>query len=279
MSEVKAIAEMVTGAALVPTILTDKWGRQHAFYPKATPGAVQPSFERVDITPKGVIRPAPAFVDQLVNIDQAASLIEYVNRFKTPETVIFADTDELEVHAIIDYHKPSNEGAGLAEHRAVLKLSHSTEWQTWSAVSGRMYDQKAFAKMIDINSDDIAIPTGAELLEQVLDLEMTSTVTVQRKLERSGSDRGQGGTGRKVEGTVLPAFFVLAIPVFSGELPVEVRAQTLDSLDANSGKISLGLQLVRTRIVVEREVARISEAIATSTGVPVVMGAVADSKS
>ncbi len=108
-----------------------------------------------------------AFIDQLVAIDQSKSLIDYVNLFKTADTVIFVDTDELEVHAVIDYHKKGSESPGLAEHHAVLSLAHSDEWEEWSRMDGRMYEQKAFARLLDINSDDIAQPEAASLLETV----------------------------------------------------------------------------------------------------------------
>lgn len=272
MSETSDIATMVKGAALVPSILTDAWGHQHAFLPGA-----HGAFTRQDITPKGEILPKPAFIDQLVNIDQAASLIDYVNRFKTANTVIFADMDELQVAAIIDYHGEASALPGLVEHQAVLQLSHSTEWDTWSAISGRMYAQQAFARMIDVNSDDIVQPAAADLLEKVMDLEMATTVSVARKLESSGSARGSGNVARNTTGTVLPPFFMLSIPVFTGEAKVDVRAMTLDTQDGNTGKISLGLELVRTRILIETELARIGRNIASATSVPVMMGSLGTS--
>lgn len=269
MSEVDGITTLVKGAAMVPSIVKDGRGAEYAFLPQAN-GA----YIRQELTPKGEIAPKPAFIDQLVNIDQAQSLIDYVNRFKTDDTVIFADLDELAIAAVIDYHKASSVSPGLAEHHAVLSLSHSAEWETWNAISGRMYEQKAFARMLDINSDDIAQPTAADLLETVLDLERVKTVTVKRKLQSSGSSRGSGDASSNVDGTVLPPFFLLSIPVFTGEAKVEVRAMTRDDFDANTGKISLGLELVRTRIIIETELARISRAIATATSVPIIMGSV-----
>jgi uncharacterized protein YfdQ (DUF2303 family) len=267
MSEVEAISKMVTGAALVPSIVKDSRGVEHAFIPAGVAG-----FRREQLTPPGEIRPKPAFIDQIVNIDQVSSLIDYVNRFKTPETVIFADLDELEIAAAVDYHQSGSGGAGYNEHHAVLKLSHSAEWDTWKAISGRLYDQKAFARMIDINSDDIVQPTGADLLEMVMDVEMATTVSVARKLESTGSSRGKQDMSRVTTGTKLPPFFILSIPVFTGEARVDVRALTLDSQDGNSGKVSLGLELVRTRIIIEDELARIARNIAVATDVPVMMG-------
>jgi hypothetical protein len=185
----------------------------------------------------------PAFIDQLVNIDQSKSLIDYVSRFKTSDTVIFADVDELEVHAVIDYHAAGSAKHGSVEHRAVLCLAHSHEWETWNVISGGMYDQKAFARIIDANSDDIASPAAATLLE----------------------------TARTVDGTVLPAFFTLRIPVFTGEPKVNVKAMTKDSQDGN-----LGLELARTRCIIETEFSRIAHEIASATSVPVILGSLKD---
>lgn len=267
MTEVKAIAEMVTGAALVPSIVGDKWGRQHAFIP-----AGNGSFRREDITPKGAVKIEPAFIDQSVNIDQVQSLIDYVNRFKTGDTVILANLDETEIVAVIDYHKQGSTEPNLVQHCAVLNLTTSAEWDQWKAIDGRMYDQKAFARLLDINSDDIVDPDAATLLETVMDMEMSSSITVKRKLESSGSGRGNQSAAKQTTGTVLPAFFMLAIPVFVGEPKVTVRAMTKDSQDGNTGKISLGLDLVRTHIIIEGELARIARNIAAATEVPVMMG-------
>jgi len=194
----------------------------------------------------------PAFIDQLVNLDQSQSLIDYVNAFKTVDTMIFADTDELEVHAVIDYHKAAGASRGLAEHHAVLSLAYSPEWDLWNAVSGRMHEQRSFARMLDINSDDIARPEAASVAKTVMDLEPATTWTA------------------------LPLSFGLSIPVFTGEPKVDVKAIASGSHDCNTGKISLGLELVRTRIIVETEIARIARSIATATSVPVMMGSISD---
>jgi uncharacterized protein YfdQ (DUF2303 family) len=192
---------------------------------------------------------APAFIDQLVNIDQSRSLIDYVNRFKTASTVIFVDNDELEVHAVIDYHTAGSTKRGSAEHRAVLCLARSHEWETWNAISGHVYDQKAFVRIIDVNSDDFAPGAAEALRETVTNMEAATTE---------------------------PRFITLTIPVFTGEPKVDVKAMTKDGQHGNAGKISIGLELVRTRIIVEQELARIAREIATATSVPVIMGSVRD---
>jgi len=281
MSETAAISNLVTGAAAKPVLLDDKWGRQHILRPKLSGAGSVPTIEylRDDITPKGAVKIDPAFIDQNVNIDQAQSLIDYVNRFKTENTIILADVDDLEVVAVIDYHSEKSGAPGLAEHHAILTLSYSAEWQEWQSIDGRMYDQKAFARLLDINSGDISQPDAATLLETVMDMEMSTSIKVARRLDSSGSARGQHSADRQTTGTVLPPFFMLSIPVFTGEPKVEIRAMTKDNMDANTGKISLGLDLVRTRIIVETELGRIARGIAAETDVPVMMGSLGSSQS
>jgi hypothetical protein len=95
-----------------------------------------------------------------------------------------------------------------------------------------MYDQESFARMLDINSGDI---TG----------------------------------DAKVVGADLPPFFILSIPVFTGEPKVEVRAMTRESPQE---KTSFGVELVRTRMIIEAELARIAQKIESATSVPVILG-------
>lgn len=191
---------------------------------------------------------APAFIDQIVNINESRSLIDYVDRFKTDDTAIFADADELEIHAVIDYHKAGSIGPGLAEHHAVLALAFSPEWEQWNAFAGRTCEQKALARLLDINSEDVAQSEAASLQKAVTDLEMATV------------------------GAVLPLSVTLNIPVFAGEPKVDVKAMINGSLDCGTDKIALCLELVRTRIIIEREFARIARAIADATAVPVMLG-------
>jgi hypothetical protein len=55
-----------------------------------------------------------------------------------------------------------------------------------------------------------------------MDLEMATTVSVARKLQPAGSLRGSHGVSRKTAGAVLPLFFTLNIPVFTGGPKVDV---------------------------------------------------------
>lgn len=222
--------------------------------------------------PQNVKPPIPTYIKQSVDVQTKDSLVEYVERFKTDNTVIFADIDDNRIVAVIDYHTAKNEPA-ITSHRAVLDLKHSTAWDTWTGIEGQMYRQTDFAKFIEENSEDIASPTGATLLEMVLDLEKSKSIRVVRKMRTAGSDDGQSGSTVEVNGTELPSVFNLSIPVYFGEAPVPVRAFTRDALSQDK-IITIGFKLARTEMIRQAEFLRISTEIAEATSVPMIAGSI-----
>lgn len=215
--------------------------------------------------------PQPQFISAFPQIQTVASLIDYVNRFKTDNTMIFACSEEEIIKAVIDYHEEGSKKAGLVRHQAILNLTTSNEFDTWIDSDGSWMAQKSFARFLELNAEDILTPKGADLLEMVLDLEKSKTVTVQRKLRSSGSDDGSGGFASDASGTVLPASFKLSFPIFYGETnKVEILAYTKDRLEDT--KIEIGYELNRIDIIRQREFTRIAAEIATATGVPFVLG-------
>lgn len=217
--------------------------------------------------------PKPKFITARPLLQTVNALIAYVNLFKTDNTVIFADSDNECFGAVIDYHKASSVEAGLGKHVAVLDLPLSTEFETWLGIDTSWMEQKKFARFIEQNAEDIAAPKGADLLEMVLDLEKSKTVVVQRKLRSAGSDDGSGGFQSDASGTVLPAAFKLAMPLFFGETnKVEITAYTKDQLE--DGKIYIGFDLNRVQLIRQREFTAISKRIADATDVPFVLGTV-----
>lgn len=244
-------------------------GRTIAFRPSG-PGQA----ELKDITlPHQLEAPKPKFITAAPQLQTVDALIGYVNLFKTADTVIFADADNEYIKAVIDYHKQASTDAGIVKHTASLDLPMSTEFETWNGIDGAWMEQKKFARFIEQNAEDIATPKGADLLEMVLDLEKSKTVSVARKLRSAGSDDGSAGFQSDASGTVLPAAFKLSMPLFFGETnKVEITAYTKDQLE--DGKIFIGFDLNRVNMIRQREFTSISKRIADATGVPFVLGTV-----
>lgn len=265
MSDASDIAALASAALHNPQILKDARGIEWLLSPSGN-GA----YAVKQLTPDPEIMPKPAYVSGGPQVATTQSLIDYVNRFKTEATVIFANPDIAKIVACIDYHGEHSASAGLRKHHAVLQLQHSKEWKTWTGIDEEMMPQKEFARFLEEHKLDIINPPGAQLLEMVLDMEKGVNMRVARKMTSAGSDRGNQNSMMEIDGTELPPVWTLAIPVYMGEPPVTVTAYARDEID--DGKLMVGFKLSKIENVIEQELTRIADEIAEHTKVPVMLG-------
>lgn len=82
------------------------------------------------------------------------------NRFKAPNSVIFADRDGARLTAILDFHPegPGNDDARFGGHRVVYNLPHSEEWKAWLHYDGAPMDQGQFAAFVEERLADVVMP-------------------------------------------------------------------------------------------------------------------------
>lgn len=210
----------------------------------------------------------PKSVIQHVQLQTSLSFVDYVNRFKNTNTVLFADVRNNAITAIIDYHTESainvaGVEAKLATHRATLKLPYSLEWDTWSAISGHLKSHVEFATFLEENQIDIVSPRGADVLELCRDLQVLNNVsfggsvrdgdftTINYAKEADAASKG---------GVKLPQSIILSIPVYFGETRVPITAFKRQKI--TEGKLELGWKLMRAENVRQDEFHRIVDAIA-----------------
>lgn len=267
MSDASDIAGLALAMAHSPETITDKRGVEWLLTPSGN-GA----YAVKQLTPDAEIVSKPAFVSGGPQVATTTSLIDYVNRFKSDSTVIFADLDRAKIVACIDYHAAGSLSAGLRKHHAVLQLAHSKEWKTWTGVDECLMEQKKFTRFLEEHKLDIVSPPGAQLLEMVLDMEKGVQMRVARKMTSAGSDRGNKQSDMQIDGTELPPVWSLAMPVYTGEPMVVVTAYARDEID--DGKIMVGFKLSKIESVIERELTRIAADISAATSVPVMLGTV-----
>ncbi len=103
-----------------------------------------------------------------------ASLINWANRFKGAETVLYAnpDMDAPTLTCIADYH-----AAGEADvhtptgdptarhlaHRAIYDFPLSEDWKAWMRVDGKPLDKDTMGEFIEAQAKDVMDPTPAIL--------------------------------------------------------------------------------------------------------------------
>lgn len=108
-------------------------------------------------------------------LQDLASLIAHVNRFKDEDSAIFADRnmERPSITAVLDYHEACNtydDTGGLVgedhasakprfgQHRANYAFPLSDEWKAWIKAGTTMMDQQEFAEFLEDRIGDVMSP-------------------------------------------------------------------------------------------------------------------------
>lgn len=273
------VAQLAVAAQGDPRIVESSDGREFLLLPQG--GG---RYSHVDVSNPDRERFPPPNIRQKVTLQALDSLVDYVGRFKTSASVLFADIDASRIHAAIDYHdpapSPSAAESGYRDHNAVMALPFSVEWQTWAAADGRMMGQLEFARFLEENAAEITAPTGAELLEVCRDLQAVRKVDF-RKAVRTASDNESfeyvddttASSKSKAGAIEVPTRFRLDLPVYFGQPATELHAFLRWRLDEGEG-LKLGVKLHRPEHVRQAVFKAIVREAAERLDLPAVFGVV-----
>lgn len=191
-----------------------------------------------------------------VVLQEAQSFINYVNRAKGADTVLFASSSVFQgdIIAVFDYDPAGSDQseAGWHDMQAHYPFRTSEAFKIWSAQSGKKLGMKDFAKFMNDRIPDLGVATdenpvkfdlgilNPEYAEPSAILELADGITLNAKKKYSQHQRLSSGehqiefaeehgeTTTKAGKTVkVPGFFLLNISVFEeGEkvlIPVRLR--------------------------------------------------------
>lgn len=241
------IAQLGVEAAGKPVIATVADSREFILHPPSWVAKEVPQLLQ-DIKP-----PLRQWTSQTVSLQNEMSLTAYLNRFKNPDSVIFADITRDTIVGLIDYHHAADPDAtykvkaDLAQHRAILTLPRSIEWKTWVDNDENEMSQLDFVSFLEDNAPDVVDPDGAGLLELVRDLEGTRNVKWGSTIRAGSVDNMEftKESGAQTKGKVaLPLSIGLSIPVYFGDENVEIRAMLRRKIDSE-GQLTLWYKLLR----------------------------------
>ncbi len=225
--------------------------------------------------PNGVDELLPGHIKQNVTLQAVESLIDYANRFKGVNSVLFADIQASSIAAILDYHGP--EAPAFGAHKALMALPFSEEWRLWTGISGKLMGQLDFARFIEENGGDIEAPSGADVLEAMRDLQAKRKVNFTKAVRTSSDNENfefTDETEMKTRGGVeIPTRFLLNIPVYFGEAPTNIYAFLRWKLD--DGQLTLGVTLNRPEHVRQAIFKQIVAEAALRTELPAMFGKLA----
>jgi uncharacterized protein YfdQ (DUF2303 family) len=195
-------------------------------------------------------RDAPRRVKGTTTVYDVDSLKVLWDKYADADTSeLYADLKERRVTAVLNADT-SGDVAGFRDHRVVLQCELTPSWQAWTAIDGRLMEQKAFAEFLEDHLVDVVKPTGADMLELAQSFEATTSVDFksalvlasgQRQLRYEETVQAKAGQSGQID---IPAVIELGLQPFEGGLPpYKVSARFRYKL--GNGNLQIGIRLER----------------------------------
>ncbi|MGW4648094.1 DUF2303 family protein [Kitasatospora sp. NPDC004289] len=214
-------------------------GKVYAFN---TPGGVH----KVDLTgPEhtGI----PARKSGTTTVRDAASFLTYYGKHSDDESEVYADAERLTVTAVLDAHTADT--PRWSDHRLQLALRPTKSWQEWTAASGRLMDQEAFANFLEDHLADLMEPDAATMLEIAQSIQAATQANFQSGTRLTSGERRfvfteetTAKAGQRGELTI-PETFVIGLKPFEGSEGFRLTARFRYRI--HSGNLQLGYKLER----------------------------------
>lgn len=222
-----------------------------------------------------------------IELTDVASLIAVMQRWGDDNTVVYADTAEMQFIAVLNDH-PSVDGdadidddshdqeaTAWRDHRAEYACPRSTEWAAWTSKEGRVLSQVEFAEFLESRLEDMStgegMPVPLDVLKMARDLQIRTKGTFGRSFDPVTGDSSLVNSTETVTGsTVIPRAFLIAIPVFEGgvryKIEARIRFQLVD------GKASFSYVLHQRIEVQKHAFDEVAQRIRAETDTLVVFG-------
>lgn len=152
-----------------------------------------------------------------------ASLIEYLNRFARPETMIAADAEKATISCCID--GDTVEEPSFKTHHASFSAQQSDKLRAWRGICGKPMSQVQFGLFLEERAVDVVVPEAASVMEMVMTFDATKKVVFKSSMRlHDGSRQFQYVEDNEARGGVtLPDHFIILAPVYRGMEPQRIK--------------------------------------------------------
>lgn len=229
-------------------------------------GNPQPHGRAYAVVPEGTkleYLEAPSFPPRragTVKLSDTASFLEYWKRHADqPGAYIYGSMVPAQFLAVLNEHY--REHPDWRDHRALYALTHSDEWNTWTARNGKAFDgNESFAYWLEENLFDILTPEPAKFMDIALNIRVRQDQVFGNKVNLNDGNLILQYQNQ-VEGSVpqpngekvaIPERFEISIPVFKGLDSPKYTVEARFRYRLASGKITLRYDLVRPAKVMEQ---------------------------
>ncbi|BCF96595.1 hypothetical protein PPGU19_011640 [Paraburkholderia sp. PGU19] len=224
----------------------------------------------------------PARASGVVKLRDANSFVNYFNRQKRAESLIYASLDPAKILGVIDDHlsyehalagDDLGKGANWRQFRVEFAVPASREWKVWTGSDRKALNQLQFAELIEDNLPDIVTPDGSTMLSVALNFEASKEgnfVSAARLQDGSTNfvwKEDVNATGNKI---AMPSQITLEIPVFENGQPLPVDARI--KYRVKDGNLTIWYELVRPHKVLEAAFRAIWSQIEEQTATTILLG-------
>lgn len=246
------------------------------------------------ITPNGVAASLSPFfpprrIKQTVTLLDAWSFVEYVNRFKNADTLIFSNVTEKDATftAVLDYHEAQPEAPRYCQHLAKYTTIPTPEWAAWLAANRKPMTQVDFATWLEDNLKlfatpaDSEAPSGAELLELVQTLHGHQNARFNTALRlNTGAYSVSFDEDIEIKGAIqsrpdkldLPKEIVGGFAVFQGGEAYAIPARLKTRISER--KLMLHFETISLPQLVRENIMAVVKQVADKTGIIPMLGSV-----
>jgi uncharacterized protein YfdQ (DUF2303 family) len=195
--------------------------------------------------------PPPSRIKQRVELISVPAFLEYVTRYQTPESLVFANEPDASYEAVLDYHGESDVEPGQrgwCDHLAFYRCPQSDAWKIWNLANGKMMDQVTFARFIEDNLKEVVEPFAADLLQLCLNLNIHKAATFESDI-RLDNGQTRFRYAEEIRGATktgdidIPTMLGLQMAVFVDGAVYGQAARFRYRM--SDGKLTLGFELIR----------------------------------
>lgn len=217
-------------------------------------------------------------IRQAVTLHDVDSFIEYVKRFATSSSQLFAEpgfiskSGSAAITAVLDYHA----GPGMPDHAAHVATyspRYSEQWNRWVRTLPPTFRQAEFAEWVEENRADIVAPEAAKLLDIVRAFKASKKSEFNSVVYQPNGDvtlQYDERTEQLGSSGPLPELLQLGIPVYYRtevyKVPVFVRFKVA------SGAVVFSLKPDRADLIEDNAFGGLLTRIAEATGLTKYVG-------
>lgn len=182
-----------------------------------------------------------------VAVHTPEALVAYATRhLDTERSTLWGDVENARITVIINDHVKGSPGWG--DHRTVLDLKASPEWQAWVRLNEKGMSQEELAEFLEEHLLEVVDPDGSTLLEVTRTFQATTGATFRRaqslhsgQVQITWQEEGEAKAGSSGQ-LEVPREFTIRVRPFVGSPAVDVRG--MFRYRVSSGSLQLGFRLL-----------------------------------